>query len=721
MKVTAPYNFVPHAEAAEVYHPNWAHKVSQDIPFEDGESGEIRYTIKAETPIFIRNGHAEGEETDEFSHYKDSAGNKQYFIPGSSIKGMIRNVVEIMSRGKMTQINDHRHSVRQIFKSNNNNTDEGYSLKDPDEQKKIKGGYLVKEGSNTYIYPCERICKIHFKELDRSLETSFEEYFKPRGKSGIDQRTINGNKVRANFKNKAAKYKYEHDHLLKKHTGSQRFEILSENDDGGHTNSLKYAKIVPKGRLGRIVASGQSTSYGDGSKKDTSRKGEYVFIGDPSDLLAKHDDRLEVKRMHLQAFLLINRNEEAESQVLEDWRYWNPKYKKGEPVPVFYRLDSDGQLKDFGLTFMYKEPVKHSTADLLPNYKDKLDLAEIIFGTVDQRYSPSKGRVICGHAKCHSGNVSQNSIELVLSSPRSSFTPFYLNQEGLTSPPNPNTFNSPKERISKDGEITPLILRGFKRYPIHQNVKTSTAGSKDMQSSIRPLMKGSTFDGIIRYHNLRPIEVGALLSALTFHGMQNDLRHSIGQAKPYGFGRIKISDVEINGSNDLSTYLREYESILFEVGKNVDLMLRELAAIASTSINDEALTYMEKPKDFVTVKNSADSLKAYSSILDAKSYAKIRPVPPPIDQQEALSGGWTRYEDFAIDINQNYEEWREFSEQNKAFISEVVLGFWEGDHRPSKKKLQKDNSYEWRPEGNITKWLGKDRASALYKKLTDGQ
>jgi len=41
MSVNSTYNFVPAPTEAEVYKPNWSNQVSHDIPFSDGESGEI--------------------------------------------------------------------------------------------------------------------------------------------------------------------------------------------------------------------------------------------------------------------------------------------------------------------------------------------------------------------------------------------------------------------------------------------------------------------------------------------------------------------------------------------------------------------------------------------------------------------------------------------------------------------------------------------------------
>ena len=110
--IKAPYNFVPLENKA--FYPSWAIHISQDIPFEDGVSGSIEYTIEAKTPIFVRNGYTDREHPDStFSKTHDG----KFFIPGTSIKGEIRNVLEILSFGKMTQVQDARFGIRDL--SNN--------------------------------------------------------------------------------------------------------------------------------------------------------------------------------------------------------------------------------------------------------------------------------------------------------------------------------------------------------------------------------------------------------------------------------------------------------------------------------------------------------------------------------------------------------------------------------------------------------------------------
>jgi CRISPR/Cas system CSM-associated protein Csm5 (group 7 of RAMP superfamily) len=103
--ITAPYNFVPLNK--EIFYPSWADDVSHDVPFEDAESGEIDITITAKSPIFIR----DSKDEEEFCQH-----NNEYYIPSSSVKGMLRNVLEIMSFSKMRleTFDDDTYAVRDL-------------------------------------------------------------------------------------------------------------------------------------------------------------------------------------------------------------------------------------------------------------------------------------------------------------------------------------------------------------------------------------------------------------------------------------------------------------------------------------------------------------------------------------------------------------------------------------------------------------------------------
>ena len=140
----SPYNFVPLSET--IVFPDWGDKVSQDIPFSDHLDGELDLTIEALSPLFIRNGVGEkSTSTDDFFFYKDSTGKAHYCLPGTSLKGMIRSVMEIASFGKLQHINDQHYAIRDLHNQQYCQT-----------IRNAQAGWLdISEEDNWKIYPCK--------------------------------------------------------------------------------------------------------------------------------------------------------------------------------------------------------------------------------------------------------------------------------------------------------------------------------------------------------------------------------------------------------------------------------------------------------------------------------------------------------------------------------------------------------------------------------------
>jgi CRISPR/Cas system CSM-associated protein Csm3 (group 7 of RAMP superfamily) len=91
VEIKAPFNFVPLPDVGP-FIPEWGKNVSQDYPFEKGVSGKITLNIEAMTDIFVRDSKGDSS----FHNV-----NGKYFIPGSSIKGMLRSTLEIVTCGKL--------------------------------------------------------------------------------------------------------------------------------------------------------------------------------------------------------------------------------------------------------------------------------------------------------------------------------------------------------------------------------------------------------------------------------------------------------------------------------------------------------------------------------------------------------------------------------------------------------------------------------------------
>jgi len=75
-----------------------------DVPFRDAQTGRIHLRLTAKTPVFVRQGSVlNATPSKDFVHRENV-----YFIPATSIKGMVRSVLEIISFGKLGQSDDNR-------------------------------------------------------------------------------------------------------------------------------------------------------------------------------------------------------------------------------------------------------------------------------------------------------------------------------------------------------------------------------------------------------------------------------------------------------------------------------------------------------------------------------------------------------------------------------------------------------------------------------------
>lgn len=166
-KATAPYNFVPLNDIVVSADTN-----PKDLDFNkyhlDRKTGYIDLTINALTPVYIRGTRNKYKDKNEtIPEFFSPTG--QPAIPGSSIKGMIRNLIEILSYSKMEFIDkdikyhfrsfaDYSIDLRQEYKNMLVGGDEtkGYYTK-------ALGGYIKKIGINEYIIHPAKTTPTHFR------------------------------------------------------------------------------------------------------------------------------------------------------------------------------------------------------------------------------------------------------------------------------------------------------------------------------------------------------------------------------------------------------------------------------------------------------------------------------------------------------------------------------------------------------------------------------
>ena len=581
--IKAPFNFVLLND--KVFFPDWADKISQDVPFEEGLSGTIELKITAQTPFFVRNGHTKEDadaKNEEYASFSKTSDNK-YFIPATSIKGCIRNVLEIMSFGKISQVDDASFGKRDL--QNNSYT----SL-----MRKVKCGWLSL-ADDGYIIENHGIPKrVSIKDIDKLLggdrlykfitETDF-----------------------ANDSDKLARKKYEIIYKIKNKNaetstkdGFERFvlsnDYLLTNDKGtfvltGQSSKREYDPQAKKPKVGK---DGKEIGCWKGKEK------EFLFPNKCIGTIKVDDDIFK-------AFETIHKDSE------DYYSFWKKKLYKGQKIPVFFILENN-KLHSFGLTGLYKYPFKNTVYDAIPvelknpeiNNRDafKMDLAECLFGFA-YNDSALRGRVHFGNAFAQGQPIPMPNKPFVSATPHPSFYPLYV-------------------KNGYDWDMANRIS-GRKRYPIRKQVDYKNEGTARMEQTCSMLSKGTVFNEKIMFHNLKPVELGALLSALTFHKNQNRCFHNLGFGKPYGYGSAKISDIKLGFvDNSIDFYMLEFE---IEMEKHIpdwkqSSAMRELINMAEGIPDgyEKEFQYLKMLNDresneFLEVKNNHERLHSFSEIV----------------------------------------------------------------------------------------------------------
>lgn len=578
------YNFVPINH--EVYLLGLHDAVSHDIPKKNSLSGKIEFTLTAKSPIYIG-----GTEDGRFPNI-----NGRFFIPGSSIRGAVRSVLEILSFAKLRPYNDVKFSVRDFSGKNSH-----YQLS---RFASVKGGWLSKTSNGYKIkYSKDKPGRITHKSLGASLNSFCS--------------AVNQEDSKENFpKNAYDKYvqleKVNTEEVIS--FASEKFDLVEEKN---------YKKIYKKGheKTGTIVLTGQHIPNNATTKdkktdeeKEIGKKYEFIFW-EANQIEEFFENQPNGEPHPIIKNFLFAYLDHDEKNISNDWKVFRGMLKRGLKIPIFITLKNK-KVEHFGLSMAYKIPYDKSTEDLLDEVqssiqKDRIDLADQIFGNVSNE--KLKGRVFFSHAFQKDICTELPARNIVLSSPKPTFYPFYINQYKDRNNVNPYfTYN--------DGE-----LAGRKRYPVRKNVNLQefTNNNPKIYSEIKPLAANtSKFRCTAVFHNLDKIEFGALLSSLTFH-LQPNKFHSIGMAKPYGYGKTKltINQLLINGrelneefEEEILKYLKDFEIEMkaFLPTWDESPQVKELMAMATES-NDHPLAYPEL-EDFVSYKNNFTALQRYSKL-----------------------------------------------------------------------------------------------------------
>lgn len=672
----APYNFVPLAD--NVYFPAWVGDISHDVPFADGVSGEIEITLKAKTPVFVRSGHTkkEGESKDGDYRKASQLPNGRYYLPGTSVKGAVRNILEIITFGKM------RVDERAQFAQRDWENKLLYPLRDIKEQNKICGGWLCRKGEDYVIRECEKIYRIALKRVDDWLkretgteeEVMCDEFSKNSRKDLNKERELDGKK----YDPKTARYKYAL--LESRGIGRERLRGLKFRSDEEFKKQEKGVKVAADGPItGTIVFTGQPDKAAwEGRRVGSGKFYDFVFV-DYENREVNHP--LTNSKFKNYEFIY------AES---EDWTEWK-KELDGDGIPVFFRKKESGEIKDFGLAQMYRLPYEKTPYEIERARYEKeagaLDMADCIFGYVDGQKA-LRGRVQFSHFISEDATVDEPKT-LILNGPKASYYPCYIEQKGKGGKvANYKTYN--------DG-----LLAGWKKYVLRDGTWEKKMNNEKLDTEIFPLKAGASFKGRVVFHNLKHEELGALLSALSFHGNTDKCYLQVGQGKPYGYGKMSVSVDSLRAVRNDDDTLVDADGAMGSFELMMDKWLnaswrttrsvRELFALASESVGkeDERFKYMSldvdgKNNEFVKAKEGKEYLMRFSELqkpalddIDSKISGELQTEIQKREEMAELSDKANEVRGY---INSN-----EFMKAESAIaeMEEIVRGFKALENDPS--------------------------------------
>lgn len=364
MKITAPYNFVPLNE--KVFYPSWSEQVTQDLPFSDSEDGVIEIKLKNISPLFTR----DGSQKEYSAHIMGKDGKRHYFIPGATIKGMLREIVEIMSFGKMQEDKDFQNrwfGYRDVA----NRMNKAKSTEYLNKVNSAIPGWLSKEDERYFFTPCDgQLEKIKREEVNLNIP-------------GYKQ---NGSVWKTN---------------------------VSVGSDSNHYPT--YPEREKDGISYRIVCTGLMQG----------KKHELLFPSDRGDSFPLNEETIR-------AFKSIYEGTPDFAKEKEGKGCFLMALEKGYEIPVFYLKMTNGQ-EILGMSRMFKLPFRNNVRQqveiLQKADKNRHDLGETLFGyTGDDNL---KGRVQISHAFMEGTVEDSELIETkgILGNPKASYYPMYLKQQ----------------------------------------------------------------------------------------------------------------------------------------------------------------------------------------------------------------------------------------------------------------------------------------------------
>lgn len=536
----APYNFVE--------LPNKIVEVAEsDLPkhdryYGDRYTGKIKCTLTTESPLYIRCGLSSAdfkkfgekstsledlerltkEERERRTNFFNHLTTLEPILPGSSLRGMLRNLVEIVSFSKIERVSGDQKLFFRAVATDPSKDSLAAKYKYFVKPEVIKAGYLREENGNWYIYPAKSIKGVTFAWV-RESDLDLPDFLK------FDDASYHPQYVQVSYSSGM--------------DNSDRAKRTFADD-------VNIPEAYPMNQ-GILVTSGNMKLADEASPR---RNHCLVFEIDTN------TERLKIDDVAIQHYC------NALTDFQKDIPFNEELGVLKNNRPIFYSIHQQnnvvgffGQSPNFRIPYSIESNGQASTAlNFLPEkLRDSslVDIADAIFGYVGKDKQKVKeescaGRVFFEDAKTDEELPLQTIKPKILGSPKTTTFQHYLVQPDASRKNLKHYANKPNQET---------VIRGHKLYWRKGNVSLDQVRERDLDklrkgkkqiTEIKPIKAGTIFTFDISFENLSKVELGALLWVLSLSSDKaqglgigktgEQYCFSLGMGKPLGMGAVKI-------------------------------------------------------------------------------------------------------------------------------------------------------------------------------------
>jgi CRISPR-associated protein (TIGR03986 family) len=591
-RALAPYNFVELPEQVVEAELECNGKLrDNDRYYPDRHTGKIICTLKTESPLYIRCGLTPAD----FAAFGNTPNDKltdeqrkkkaEFFqhpskllpiLPGSSLRGMLRTLVEIVSFGKIERVSDQqKFFFRAVAAESDDPLRERYKDYIGNMAKNVRAGYLEldKRQNKWFIRQAQEVDEQFFiKVKEEDIKDDLPSLIMMNKSNYIPQYiqiSFEGRPPSVNVSENLTEYSCQGwlvtsgnmlENLIQKTTEKEREQLLRRKE------GRKYHYIVPEVE--------QSTK--------------------------RYEISSDTIKAYRNALTNFQKGDEKSFENNSKNRFNKNLGVLQEGLPIFYcepkgsnLVTLFGQSPNFRIPYSPNNDGKAASAvDFIPEEvgaSEKIDLADAIFGfvrrekdrqeqdsaenTKEKREQSRAGRIFISDAQYKPDeDINYKTDE----------DDIWLTKEPITPPilanPKPTTFQhylvQPEDTKAIKAElkhygnpIRETVIRGHKLYWHKGNISktriktdATEAEIKDKQSQytqIKPIKAGVSFEFTIHFENLSNVELGALLWVLTISTDETDklqmlnlsgserYRLSLGMGKPVGMGAVMLDKCEL--------------------------------------------------------------------------------------------------------------------------------------------------------------------------------